>query len=435
MAELNTLPKVLIVSRLNWDDSSNSNTLSNFFDGYDPDKIARIYIETKVPNTKCCHHFFQISEVSLIRRIFRRKTKTGHVIDTNNTFGHSKELEAKEDNLMSFARHHRSSILKILRDFLWGFNGWKTPELRSFVLDFNPDVIWLDGSPLIFMNKLNNYICSIAKKPSVTFVMDDVYTYKSCPTLMSRIYRFFIRKHVKKTIENASHVFVSSEKMKREYDDIFSIDSTFLAKGVNAFVSVENYPIVHNPIKLVYMGNLLIGRFDSLILLAEAIHTINTKKGKTFELSVYTRDFVSDEGKKKFLLDDSIHLCNPVPYQEVNNVMNQNDIVVFVEALSGKVNRVARLSFSTKIVDYIVSGKCILAIGAEDLSPIEYLDSHGLSLTATKKEEIYKVLDSITQELMSECIKRTLQFAKKNHNKQIIQNNMYGILRSVSNSE
>lgn len=435
MAELNTLPKVLIVSRLVWDDSSNSNTLTNFFDGYDPDKIARIYIETKVPNTKCCHHFYQISEVSLIRRIFRRKTKTGHVIDTNNTFEHSKELEAKEDNLMSFARHHRSSILKILRDFLWGFNGWKTPELRSFVLDFNPDVIWLDGSPLIFMNKLNNYICSIAKKPSVTFVMDDVYTYKSCPTLMSRIYRFFIRKHVKKTIENASHVFVSSEKMKREYDSEFSINSTFLAKGVNEFVSIEKLPTVHYPIKLVYMGNLLIGRFESLMLLAEAIHTINTKKGKTFELSVYTRDFVSDEGKKKFLLDDSIHLCNPVPYQEVNNVMNQNDIVVFVEALLGKVNRVARLSFSTKIVDYIVSGKCILAIGAEDLSPIEYLDSHGLSLTATKKEEIYKVLDSITPELMSECIKRTLQFAKKNHNKQIIQNNMYGILRSVSNSE
>lgn len=433
MVEKNRYPKILIVSRLNWDDSSNSNTLSNFFDGYDPDKIARIYIETKVPNTKCCHHFFQISEISLIRKIFKWKTKTGQVIDTNKSYEHSKEQEAKEDNLMSFARHHRSDILTILRDVLWSFGGWKTKELKTFVSDFNPDVVWLDGSPLIFMNKLNNYICSIAKKPSVTFVMDDVYTYKSCPTLMSRIYRFFIRKHVKKTIENASHVFVSSEKMKREYDSEFSINSTFLAKGVNEFVSIEKLPTVHYPIKLVYMGNLLIGRFESLMLLAEAIHTINTKKGKTFELSVYTRDFVSDEEKKNFLLDDSIHLCNPVPYHEVNNAMNQNDIVVFVEALEGKVNRIARLSFSTKIVDYIVSGKCILAIGAADLSPIEYLDSHGLSLTATKNEDIYMVLDSITPELMQDIIKKNIAFAKQNHNKQTIQNNTYGILRTVAN--
>lgn len=432
MVEKKDYPKILIVSRLNWDDDSNSNSLTNFFDGYDPEKIARIYIETKIPNTKCCHHFFQISEVSLIRRIFKWKTKTGHVIDTNKSFVHSKDQEAKEDNLMSFARHHRSFFLTILRDVLWSSGGWKSKELKSFVSDFNPDVVWLDGSPLIFMNKLNNYICSIAAKPSVTFVMDDVYTYKSCPTLMSRIYRLFIRKHVKKTIVKASHVFVSSEKMKREYDEIFSINSTFLAKGVNDFISIDNLPQVHNPIKLVYLGNVLIGRFDSLILLAEAIHAINVTKGKTFELSVYTGDYIADEDRERFLLDDSIHLCKPVPYHEVNNVMNQNDIVVFVEALEGKLNCIARLSFSTKIVDYIVSGKCILAIGAADLSPIEYLDSHGLSLTATKKEDIYKVLETITPEVMHEKIKNSLAFAKTTHNKRTIQNNVYGILSDVA---
>ena len=411
-----TYPKLLIVSRLNWDDNSNSNTLSNFFDGYDTDKIARIYIETKQPNTKCCHHFYQISEVALIHRLFKWKTKTGRVLDTQEGYTSQVNQEVKEESLMAFARHHRSILLTICRDILWNFGGWKTPELKQFILDFNPDVVWLDGSPLILMNKLNNYVAEIAGKPTCTFLMDDAYTYKSCTSLSSRIYRFFIRKHIRKTIVNSRHVFVSSEKMKHEFDNIFSINSTFLAKGVTEFKDCAQLPLATPPFKIVYLGNVLIGRFDSLILLAEAIHRINTEQGKKYELSVYTGDYIPEAKKKKFLLDDSIRLCKPVPYNEVPNIINANDMVVFVESLEGKQPRIARLSFSTKIVDYIVSGKCILTIGPADISPVEYLKEHGISIAACSKDEIYSVLD-----------------ARKNHDKKKIQANLYNIIKQLAN--
>lgn len=427
-----TYPKLLIVSRLNWDDDSNSNSLTNFFDGYDPDKIARIYIETKKPNTKCCHHFFQISEVALIRRLFKWRTKTGRVIDTEDGYTPHVNQEAKEESLMSFARHHRSILLTVCRDILWSLGGWKTPELKQFIRDFNPDVVWLDGSPLILMNKLNNYVAEIAGKPTCTFVMDDAYTYKSCTSLSSRIYRSLIRKHVRETIENAAHVFTSSEKMKKEFDDIFSINSTFLAKGVTEFKDCKQLSLAIPPIKIVYLGNVLIGRLDSLILLAEAIHRINSEQGKKFELSVYTGDYISDTQKKMFLLDDSIHLCKPVPYYEVPGIINSNDMVVFVESLKGKQPRIARLSFSTKIVDYIISGKCILTIGPADISPIEYLKDHGISIAACTKDEIYSVLKSLTPEKMHEYVLKADVFARKNHDKNIIQTNLYNIIREVA---
>lgn len=426
-------PKILIVSRLNWDDDSNSNTLTNLFDGYDPNRIARIYIETKKPNTKCCHHFFQISEVALVRRLFNRKTKTGRVINTEEGYTPQVNQEAKEESLMSFARRHRSILLTIFRDILWSFGGWKTPELKQFILDFNPDVVWLDGSPLILMNKLNNYVAAIARKSTCTFVMDDVYTYKSCTSLSLRLYRFFIRKHVKKTVKNATHVFVSSEKMKKEFDEIFSINSTFLAKGITKFKDCKQLPLATPPIKIVYLGNVLIGRYDSLILLAEAIHRINKEQGKRYEFSIYSGDYVSDEQKKKLLLDDSIHLCKPVPYSEVPSVINDNDMVVFAEALEGKQNRIARLSFSTKIVDYIASGKCILTIGPADISPVEYLKNHGISIVACSKDEIYSVLESLTPEEMHEYVLKADEFARKNHDKKNTQANLYNIIREVAN--
>ena len=77
------LPKVLILSRGVWDDTDGtSSTLTNLFEDYDHDKLAHVYIETIAPNTKCCHRFFQISEFSLIHKIYRWRTKTGHAFDT-----------------------------------------------------------------------------------------------------------------------------------------------------------------------------------------------------------------------------------------------------------------------------------------------------------------------------------------------------------------
>lgn len=427
---MNRYPKILIVSRLVWDDNSNSNTLTNLFDGYDPDKIARIYIETRRPNTKCCHNFYQISEVSLIRRIFNWKTKTGAIIDNQTSYEHSHRQEQREQSMMSFVRQHRSMLFTVLRDILWALGGWKTKELKNFIKDFNPDIVWLDGSPLILMNRLNNYVAKIANKPVCTFLMDDVYTYKSCPSFVDKVYRFFLRRHVKKTVNIAEHVFVSSEKMKTEYDKEFSIKSSFLAKGISSFVTPPSRSL-STPINMVYLGNVLIGRLDSLILLADAIRYINKEGANKFKLSIFTSDYIP-ENKKKQLLNDSVELCPPVAYSEVNHIISANDVVVFVEALEGKQNCIARLSFSTKIVDYIGSGKCILTIGPADLAPVEYLRDHNISIVASTKEDIYEKLRELTPQKIEVLSQKTLEFAKERHNKQQIQNDLYKKIREIA---
>ncbi|MBR5678246.1 MAG: hypothetical protein IKX20_08915 [Paludibacteraceae bacterium] len=357
------------------------------------------------------------------------------MIDTVRESIAQEKQERREQRLMGFARRHRSFLLTILRDILWSLDGWKTSELRSFITDFNPDVVWLDGSPLILMNRLNNYVTSIAKKPSCTYLMDDVYTYKSCPSLLSKLYRFFLRKLVRTTVQNASHVFVASEKMKEEYDRFFSINSTFLAKGASAPLDTVESKEITNPIKFVYLGNVLIGRLDSLALLARAIHRINSAHEKRFELWIYTSDFISKTDYKKLVLDETIHLCGPVPYNEVNTIMQDNDVVVFVEGLNNRYCRIARLSFSTKIVDYISSGKCIFTIGPADSAPVEYLKEHNISIVAHNESDIEDRLSRITIPQLKEYMNRSRCFALSNHNKDAIQSRLYQKLKDVSLSQ
>lgn len=73
-------------------------------------------------------------------------------------------------------------------------------------------------------------------------------------------------------------------------------------------------------------------------------------------------------------------------------VQKDADVVVFAEALEGKEANVAKLSFSTKITDYLSSGKCILAIGKEYIAPIDYFNRYDAAIIAHSEDEIYEAV-------------------------------------------
>ncbi|HIX22809.1 MAG TPA: hypothetical protein H9984_10775 [Candidatus Parabacteroides faecavium] len=430
-------PKLLIVSRLNWDDNSVSNTLTNLFSDYDPDKIARIYIETQQPNTKCCHHFYQISEFSLIKKFWQWGLKTGRIIDTddgeNNSMNDDKTAN-QETFVMNYVRSHRSWLFSVFREILWLFGGWKTRELKKFIIDFDPDVVWLDGSPLILMNRLNNYVYKVAKKPMVTFLMDDVYCYESCVSFFDRIYKYFLRKYVKWTVDHSHHVFVASQKMKEEYDLMFGVNSSFITKSFDTDMLKSHVDRINKPVKMVYLGNVLIGRLNSLIYVAECMKEIN-KNGQRLQLSIYTNSFISKKDKKRILIDDGVRLYPPVAYNEVPEIIAGSDVLVFTESLDGKNMSVARLSFSTKIIDYIQSGKCILAVGPKDVAPIEYFRNEDAALVASSKEELMAKLMQLTDEtVIRKYAEKAIVCGKRNHDKIRMHKRIYSIIRNVAKS-
>lgn len=416
-----SLPKVLIISRGVWDDTKGtSSTLSNLFADYDSDKLAHLYIETKAPNTKCCHRFFQISEFSLIHKLFKWTIKTGHAFDTQDQTQTvtDEKIAEQEASTMQYARGHRSIWLSFAREILWGFNGWKSQELKQFVLNFNPDVIWMDGSPLPLMNRLYDYVLKIAKKPAIIFMQDDVYTYESCgPNRSYKLYKWLLRKNVRKVVRQCDDMFVASPKMKKEYDAIFGFDSTFIAKSIDFDESTFTVPHPHQPVRMVYMGQVIYGRIYSLIAIAEALKKINFDDVK-LQLSIYTNNPISEALKARLIVEDSVFLKKPVPYTEVQKVIAENDVVVFVESFNPRFCKVARLSFSTKISDYLASGKCILAIGPKDSAPLEYFTEEDSALVATTPEDIAEQIQKLSDvDTIKSFAQRAYECARRNHDR------------------
>lgn len=430
------LPKVLIVSRGVWDDTKGtSSTLTNIFEDYDPARLAHIFIETKQPNTRCCYQFFQISEISLVHKLWRWKLQTGHTIDTRKEacLKVSDRVAAQESGAMDFVRAHRSPVYSLMREILWGFNGWKSKELDSFIRGFDPDVIWLDGSPLPLMNRLFHYVLSVAKKPASIFMQDDVYTYASVRGgIGSRIRKSIIRRTVRRVVSQCSNMFVASPKMKKEYDEIFGINSIFIAKSFH-LDNCEFKPfVVHSPVRLVYLGQIIYGRIKTLVSIAEAMADINSE-GVSLQLSIYTNNRIESSDRLRLLDHDNVFIKDPVAYSEVPAVIADNDVVVYVETFEPKDNKVARLSFSTKISDYLRSGKCVFAIGPSDIAPIEYFKDEDAAIVSTSiegiKESLIQLSDSV---LVNKYAEKAYDCALRNHNRDEMNKLIYGTIVKIS---
>lgn len=423
--------RLLIISRNTWDDTAGiSSTLSNLFEEFNPDDIAHLYIETKQPNTSHCRHFFQISEFGLIKKLYHWRYKTGYAFDSEDVQPLDENVAAKEESTFSYIRGHRSIILSFARELLWHFNGWKSKELRQFLVDFNPDVVWFDGSPLILMNRLYQYVLRITKKPAVIFLMDDVYTYESCGSFSQKIYKFFLRKHVYRVVKSCQKVFVISPKMKREYDVLFDINSTLLTKGITP---IQNYtvPEVHKPIRLVYLGQIFYGRLDTIVQLVNALKEVN-KESVLIDFSVYTNNEIPEGVRHQWQVLSFVHIEPPVPYNEVPKVIQQNDILLFVESFQKQQKNVARLSFSTKITDYLASGKCIMGIGPEDIAPIEYLQEEDAAIIVSDLQKLGSTLAAINEDKIRYYAERAYELGAKNHGKDKIHSTIAELLKSIA---
>lgn len=432
----NTLPKVLIVSRGVWNDNiGTSSTLSNIFAAYNPEKLAQIYIETKTPNTKYCNRFFQISEISLLYRLYKWKTKTGKIIDIAEGLAEINEKAARnEDKVLRFARKKRSFAFTLLREMLWAFNGWKSKELRNFIIDFNPDVIWLDGSTNIFLNRLYKYVLKIAQKPSLIYFMDDNYTYKSVIG-NHYIYRFFMRVITQHLVSKCDKMFVISSKMKREFDMEFKLNSILITKSIDFKNLSFRNPEIHQPIRMVYLGQIIYGRIHTIKLLSNALDRIN-QNGLKIQLYIYTDNFISKKIKDQLTFKNSVVFKDTVPYNQISSVIEDNDVLLFVESLNQKYNKDARLSFSTKITDYLSSGKCILAIGPEDSASIEYFKTEDAALVVTKEGEIYPILQQlISTNIIEEYARKAFNCGYKNHEKESMNKKVYEELVELANNK
>ena len=402
------LPKILVVTINAWRDNTGISTHIEFFKCWSPDRIAQIYTRSLFPKTKVCHKFFSISENAVMKSVIHRGITTGREVrneaEDSPVNNPAAEVERK---MYASPRGKFREILSICREIVWKLGKWRTSELDHFIDEFDPDVLFITIYPTIYMGRIQKYIIERTKKPVIACIMDDNYTFKSISkNPLSLLHRFFLRKYVRYIVNHSQSLMVISPKQKEEYDKIFGVDSIVITKGIDTH-PFEPYS-VGKPIKMVYTGKLIIGRWKSLAAIAEAFGEIN-KDSTKITLDIYTTDSLSDE-QALALNRNGCAVKGALTLEEVKAVQKEADILVFVESLEKKYKSRARLSFSTKITDYLKSGKCIFAIGDRDIAPMDYFVRYDSAITATSYEEIVQKI-----KILAQSPNLILEYSRKAH--------------------
>ena len=307
-------------------------------------------------------------------------------------------------------------------EIIWYMGNWRTEKFDSFLQEVDADVYFIPIYNVVYMAMIQQHVLKKKPKPYVCYLWDDNFSYKACGrNPFAYLHRFLLRKCVRKLAENCTEMFTITKTQAIETDKLFGTHSIVLTKGIDYSKLVYEEKAVNTPIKMVYTGNLLIGRASSLVAISKALANINRDEIK-IELDIYSPTVLA--GKTvEYLNANGCHYLGSVPKSEVAAIQRNADIVVFVESLEKEHRYAARLSFSTKLTDYFASGKCIFAIGDETIAPIEYLIENDAALICTDYSEVEGKLREIAAapDLISAYGKKAFDCGKRNHEQSLVK--------------
>lgn len=410
-------PRLLVISSNPFSTvSNNGKTLASFFEGTWPeDKIAQLYFYPEVPDSLVTENYYRITDTDILQAYFKRKKECGNIIvrQTDNLKIKNKIAKIYKLNIKNW------SSLRLFREVIWFLSPWKTNKLDDWLAEFSPEIIFFCGGNA-FAYRITYNITRKQKIPFVLYITDDYFLpyFSLSPAYWIRL--FIMRKSFQKACHLAKNIITIGDDMSNEYLHKFGIQSKVAMNCVN----LENYfnneiTSQKGPIRLAYVGSLSFNRWKVLSVIGQALNSLK-KEGFDAKLDI----FCSQKPNKNILREITIPSCceyaGSLDREGVNKVLNNTDVLIHVEAFDYVSKCNTRLSISTKIPEYLASGKLILAIGPKDVASIKYLKENNVALVITdfKKKKIIKVIKNSIFNMETRIIygKRARKLAEQRHN-------------------
>lgn len=420
--------RILVISDVPWsEDNSVGNTYSNIFKNMKGVEFANLYCKAGIPSSKLVTKYYQITEKKLLMDLVGIKRQTSKIQNNNNS--------NKGQKLYDIARILRFQAFFIIRELIWKIGRWRNKELDQFLDEYKPDIIFSFCLESIYYMNLIEYCRNYSKAKLGLFFADDVYSYiKRNPLYL--VYKYYSRLKMKNLANMSNLVYGATPQLCDEYSDIFKKKIKLLYKICEEINNSKSS--VNLPLKMIYTGNLFYGRWKTLALIAKSIKEINLD-GTKVQLSIYTTGLTTKKMKKVLNLEGASRLLGAIPYEQVKEELRNSDIVLHVESFDKKEIRKTRLSFSTKIVDCMQSGSCLLAVGPVKTASIKLLSEYKIAqvVLSNDKETIKKKILELLEntEILIDTSYSMYQFAIKNHSLDYLEKTLYSDIIKIASRD
>ena len=382
--------RILAISRAPWrNDNSIGNTFTNLFQDFADAEIYSLCMREQPPQNDIALCNFCISEGQLLRNLLH-KTPVG----MKNASMDSNRAET-EKNIYDKAKKKNSVCLSLARELLWSIGQWKSSNLKAYIEEVNPDIIFFPVFNCFYPHKILKYIKSLSDAPVVLFHADDNYTLRQFSlSPMYWMYRFILRKWVRSSVRLSALNYVISDVQKQDYEKAFHRTCKVLTKSADFSVPPTVKEQYNMPLQLVFTGNISVNRWKSLAIIAKALQTVNAN-GVRAQLRIYTATPLTEKMRAALEIADTSFIMGSVPASEIPRIQREADMLIHVEAFDLRNRLYVRQSFSTKLVDYFKMARPILAVGPYEVASMAHLIQNDCALTAETAEELTEKLHAV----------------------------------------
>ena len=407
------------------------NTFLNVLEGLPDAEFFSVYTKSGAPDARI-QSAFQISEKMLVNKLLHKTNTVGRRVEERDV-----QTNAQPDKLVTFAQKKRYTVLFWGQALVWTLPYWKSDALHAFLDECQPDILFTLLSDSVPLNKLICHIQAYLQKPLVIYAWDNNYTLKmGAVSPLRRLNRHINRIYMRATVKKAAQMYVISDVQKRDYEKAFGIPCKVLTKSADFSGDPPVKTKYHEPMQIVFTGNIGTNRWKSLAMIARALQTVN-RNGVRAQLRIYTSTPLTDKMKAALEIADTSFLMGSVPASEIPCIQSDADMLVHVEAFDRQNRLAVRQSFSTKLVDYFKAARPILAVGPGDVASIEHLIANDCALTAQTETELVEKLTPLIgdSDALTELARRAYDCGRAHHDKSKMDAMLFADLQTAARGE
>lgn len=408
-------PRVIIVMTTPYSRNNSSRSLDAYFHFWEHDRVRQIFSRNWKPQKGHCGELFQITDAELLKCRLHRLKDPGTVYKREDLedSGHNETLEegSVASKSYSIGRKHSPSV-ELLRGMLWNKKYWCSEKLIKWLDDYRPELIFYNFTNNLFLQKIVLFLAERYRIPVVSAIGDDYYF--SDRKSISPAYNLFRRKFkasVRKVFEQKGSAVYVCDGIRDRYNAEFGLDG----ETVYFCSSVERRPFRpindENPV-ISYFGNIRIGRYKSILKIADSLLAINSD----YRINVYSNE--QDEEYTSALKDHpGVVFHGEIPYDEVQLRIKESDIYVVTEDFDKSSVDLTKYSVSTKVADGLMCGTAVLAFGPEECGAIKYLKETGGAAVCSDDSQLKDIISKLIADevFQREIYDSSAVAAGKNH--------------------
>lgn len=245
------------------------------------------------------------------------------------------------------------------------------PTLDARIRRFAPEVIYAWAGDSVWA-RLVEECAARYRIPYVIHFMDNHVELPGANPIEDVVHAQY-RRDLERVVSKADAVFTISHAMAVAYNAMFGKPTEVFHGLIDKSDWAWPGPAEDGEqFTIAFTGSVESGQLNGLRDVAAAADRL-TRRGRKVTLRLYLTEFYEPRARLAFQGFESVEFVRHPDFSGLRAALNAADLLILAYGFDPATVAYYRYSFSTKVVPYMLSGRCILAYGPSSIEPIAYL--------------------------------------------------------------